>query len=211
MATRILLLRHGENTTPHLFNGAELDSPLSERGRRQAEIMARVMLAEQPQAVISSAMLRAVQTASPIAQACGLPLKIEPDLHERRVGSLSGKTWDEGGAIWQRTLARWMNGQPDYDETGGESFVALQQRVLGAWSRLVQAHAGQTAVVVAHGHVCRCLLLSILPGWSVARWREMPAIRNVSVTELVQDGQFWQAVRIDDLHPEVARLGEREK
>src|SRR5207248_7196830 len=84
--TRVLLLRHAETAAPHLFHGAESDVGLSERGHWEAAAIAPILAQEKPVAVISSAMRRAVETAEPIARACGVPLSIEAGLHERRIG-----------------------------------------------------------------------------------------------------------------------------
>ncbi len=88
MPTRVLLLRHAETANPLIFHGAESDIGLSERGRRQAEALAPLLAAEAPNVVVSSAMQRALETATPIARSCGLPVRIEAELHERRVGAL---------------------------------------------------------------------------------------------------------------------------
>src|SRR5436309_841155 len=88
MPTRVYLLRHAETANPAVFHGAESDVGLSERGHRQAEAIARYFAALGPDVVVSSAMRRARDTAQPIAAACGLPLIVEPELHERRVGVL---------------------------------------------------------------------------------------------------------------------------
>src|SRR5271154_633843 len=90
MPTRVLLLRHAESADPSVFHGAESDIGLSARGRRQATAVARVLTELHPDHVVSSAMTRALETARPIAAACGVKVRVEPDLHERRVGSLSG-------------------------------------------------------------------------------------------------------------------------
>src|SRR5947209_11555224 len=81
---RVLLRRHAETANPLIFHGAESDVGLSERGRAQAEAVAPVLAAFGPGAVVSSAMRRALDTAGPIARACGLAVRVEPDLHERR-------------------------------------------------------------------------------------------------------------------------------
>src|SRR6266511_4717078 len=181
MQTRVLLLRHAESTHPHVFNGAESDVPLSPRGHRQAAALASALVSWAPAAVVSSAMQRALQTARPIAAACGTPLHIEPELHERKVGELSGKTNAETGGLWTETLRRWSDGELDFATPGAESFLTLQRRALGAWSRIVAEHEGKTVVVVAHGHVCRVLLLSLLPGLSPAGWEELGPIRNAAL------------------------------
>src|SRR5437660_2574451 len=89
MATRVWLLRHAETADPRVFHGAESDVGLSERGRRQAEQIAAYLagLTPAPEAVVSSGMRRALDTAWPIARACGLEVRVEPALHERKVGA----------------------------------------------------------------------------------------------------------------------------
>src|SRR5262249_6236792 len=158
--TRMLLLRHAETTHPHTLNGAESDVGLSERGLRQAQAIAPVLAAENPVAVVSSGMRRAIDTATPIALACGLPLPIEPDLHERRVGELNGQRFDAIAAFWTDVLSRWKNGETSYAPGGGESLDDVRARVVPVFERLAEEFAGQTYVVVAHGNVCKVLLLS---------------------------------------------------
>ena len=90
MPTRVLLMRHAETCNPGVFHGYESDADLTEFGYRQAAAAAPGIAALRPDVVCSSAMLRARMTATPIAQACQLPLHIEPELHERKVGKLVG-------------------------------------------------------------------------------------------------------------------------
>src|SRR5262245_5735764 len=104
MPTRVLLLRHAESANPTIFHGAESDVDLSERGRRQAEAVALILAGSRPGRLISSGMRRAQETAKPIARACGLPLEIEPGLHERRVGALSGTPTALKEGVWPATL-----------------------------------------------------------------------------------------------------------
>src|SRR4051812_44175786 len=113
MSTRVYLLRHAESADPTIFHGAESDVALSERGLRQAEAVARVLAEYRPDVVISSAMRRARDTAAPIAQACGAPHLLEPELHERRVGALSGTPTHDHGGVWPATLRRWLAGATD--------------------------------------------------------------------------------------------------
>jgi 2,3-bisphosphoglycerate-dependent phosphoglycerate mutase len=196
--TRVLLLRHAESATPHVFLGAESDVGLSDRGRRQAEAVAPHVAACRPDVLISSGMRRALETAEPIARACNLAVAIERDLHERRVGALTGQPMDRDG-VWAETVRRWLAGETNYASPGAESFDAVKGRVLPVWQRLTTEHAGRTVAVVAHGHVCRVLLLSLLAGYSVVDWPRIGPIRNVAINELLGDNSAWQAVRINDV------------
>jgi broad specificity phosphatase PhoE len=205
MPTRVLLLRHAETVSPLIFHGAESDVELSERGRRQAQAIAPVLAAEHPHVVVSSAMRRARETATPIAQACGVPLHIEPDLHERGVGNLCGTPTQGDDGVWPSTLERWMAGETAFAPPGAESFDDVQRRVVPVWQRVTMDHAGKTIILVAHGIVCRVLLLSLVPGYSVRDWHRIKT-HNVAISELLRAGNEWRAVRIDELPPAVANM-----
>jgi broad specificity phosphatase PhoE len=201
VSTRVLLLRHAETSDPSVFHGAESDVGLSERGRLQAELLAPMMAAIRPAAVISSAMRRAVATATPIAAACGLALQIEPQLHERRVGPLSGMPTSGPDGVWPETLRRWVAGETEYAPAGAESFDAIRERVLPVWQRLTRAYQDQTLIIVAHGIVCRVLLLTELPGLEPADWHKLGPIRNLAVNELLREEGGWKAVRLNEIPP----------
>jgi broad specificity phosphatase PhoE len=199
MTTRVLLLRHAETADPTIFHGAESDVGLSERGRQQAEAAAVWLARWAPDAVVSSAMRRALDTAGPIARACGLTVQVEPGLHERRVGALSG-TATGGEGPWPETLRRWVASETSYTTAGAESFDAVRERVLPIWERLTAAHEGRTLVIVAHGIVCRVLLLSLLPGYGVADWPRLGPMHNTGVHELLRlGGGPWRALRLNEL------------
>ena len=208
MPTRILLLRHGESSDPTVFHGAESDVGLGPRGRRQAEAVAAVLAGERPAAVASSAMRRALETARPIAAACACPLLVEPDLHERRVGALSGTTFHASEGVWPETLGRWMAGETGYAPEGAESFDAIRRRVVPVLGRLAAGHEGRTLVVVAHGVVCKVVFFSLLPGLDVGDWKRVGPILNAAVSELVWEPTGWRAVRLNEQPEAVRRVEE---
>jgi broad specificity phosphatase PhoE len=150
-------------------------------------------------------MRRAVLTATPIAAACGLPLRLEPALHERRVGALAG-TSTHNGDLWPRTLERWLAGETGYAPDGAESFDAIRDRVRPVWDRLTVEYAGRTFVIVAHGMVCKVLLLTLLPEWSVGDWKRFGPVPNVGISELLGGPDGWRAVRLNEVVPAVAAV-----
>jgi broad specificity phosphatase PhoE len=208
MPTRVFLLRHAETADPRVFHGAESDVGLSDKGRRQAEAIAPVLAALKPDVVISSAMRRALDTAGPIARACGLPVRVVPELHERRVGVLSGTPNNDPDGAWPQTMRRWCAGETHYAHEGAESFDAIRARVVPVWERLTREHAGKTVVIVAHGIVCKVLLLSLLAEYTVADWPKLSPVRNVCVSELLQTATGWEAARLLDWPAEVRALEE---
>jgi broad specificity phosphatase PhoE len=206
MPTRVLLLRHAESANPLVFHGAESDVGLSERGRRQAEAIAPRLAVCAPQVLVSSAMSRALETAAPIARACGLELRIEPELHERRVGALGGTPTRQRDGVWPDTLRHWLAGNTSFAPPGAESFEDIRRRVLPVWQRLTAQYVDQTVIIVAHGIVCRVLLLSLLAGFSVADWYRI-GTDNVAINEVINESGTWRALRLNELPAEVAKIG----
>ncbi len=201
--THIMLLRHAETSSPLVFHGAESDIDLSAKGKRQADAIAQILRGFEPAVVVSSAMKRAVATAAPIALACAVPHLIEPELHERRIGKLSGHPFTGLAGIWPETQRRWLAGETAYAHEGAESLDDLQARIMPAWERLVETHRGKRLAVVAHGIVVHVILVSLLANM---RWDTIASIRNVALTELIHDGDRWVAPRINDWPAEIAAL-----
>ncbi len=199
-------MRHGETCHPDVFHGFESDVDLSELGYRQAAAVAPIIAAYRPDFICSSAMLRARMTAEPIAAACRLPLHVEPELHERKVGALVGLPAQPELGIWPDTLQRWTDGDTSYAPEGSESFDDLQRRLLPVWDRLTAANRDKSLVIVCHGIVCRVLLLSLLSGMTVADWGRLGRLHNVSISQLEGDGRDWQALQIAQVPPEVREL-----
>ena len=195
--TRVLLLRHAETAAPDRFHGAESDVGLGERGRRQAEAVAGPLSRRGPVALYSSRMRRAIETAEPIGRACALPLKTVADLHERRIGPLSGRRKDEGWESYSAVKRQWMAGQIDFTSEGAESYREIQDRVVPAFLDLSGDHPGETIVVVAHGVVIRVLLTSLLDGFGPADF-ERASIEFVAVHDLRFDGLHWRAERLGE-------------
>jgi 2,3-bisphosphoglycerate-dependent phosphoglycerate mutase len=206
--TTIWLVRHAETSAPTTFHGAESDIDLGEHGKRQATAAAGWFAELRPTAVVSSAMIRARDTAAPIAAACGVPHLIEPMLHERKVGPLTTMPRANADHVWDYTTARWIAGETGYAYEGMESFDQLRDRTLPAFERVAKAHAGGRVVVVCHGVVKKTLLLSILRGMSHLDWNSIGRIPNLAVSELVPDGDKWRAQQLLIVPPPVRLVNE---
>ncbi len=154
-ATRIIAVRHGETAwnVDTRIQG-QLDIPLNENGRWQAQRLARALAASEPiSAVYSSDLLRAWDTAQSIATAIGLQTITEPGLRERGFGSYQGKTFTELETQWPLETARWRARDPLWAPPQGETLVAVRERVERVTHALAQRHIGSQIVLVAHGGV----------------------------------------------------------
>ena len=195
--TRVLLLRHAETAAPDCFHGAESDIGLGPRGRCQAARVARVIAARTPDAIYSSAMRRARETAAAIAAVCRRELQIIPELHERRMGPLSGRPRVEGWSTYDQTRARWLVGELDATHEGAESFAAIRDRVVPVFTGLVAANPGGTIVVVAHGVVIRVLLTTLLEGFGPQDFDRV-GIDFTAIHDIAWDGTHWRSFGRDD-------------
>lgn len=194
--TRILLLRHAMTAAPDRFHGAESDIGLGPEGHQQARAAADALAQLRPDAVYSSGMRRARETAEPIARLCGVALGILPDLHERRMGSMSNATIAEVRTEVDQFIRRWGEGDLDAAHPGGESYREMLDRVLPPFLSLADRHCGETIVVVLHGVVIRVLITSLMESFTPADYHRI-AIRHVAVNDLRYDDRGWRIAAMD--------------
>jgi broad specificity phosphatase PhoE len=174
----ILLVRHGETDG----NAARIlqrpDVPLNERGMRQAEHLARRLIAEGFVRILCSDLLRARLTAAPLAARSGMAIEESPLLQERNFGDLRGMAYTE---------LRENPFGPDFAPPNGEDWPTFHARVAEAFAFIVRRRreVNGTLVVVTHGLLCRAVVArhAQLPEGLVAPER----FDNTGVTVLHQD------------------------
>jgi glucosyl-3-phosphoglycerate phosphatase len=143
---KLVLWRHGQTTynAERRFQG-QSDVPLNDVGREQARRAARYLAAMKPDAIFSSDLSRAAETAAILAGLTGLTVQLDKDLRERGGGSWEGKTADEIRAQFPEAFANWA-------PSDGETAVAVADRASAAMERIADGlPGGSLAVVVAHG------------------------------------------------------------
>jgi len=152
--TRIIAVRHGETAwnVDSRIQG-HLDIALNTKGVLQAGRVAQALADETVDAIYASDLLRAWQTASAIAHATDCPLTAEVGLRERAFGSFEGQSYAAIEAQWPEESMRWRKRDPDWAPPGGESLLAMRERIEQTASRLAQRHLGGQIVLVAHGGV----------------------------------------------------------
>src|SRR4028119_462374 len=108
--TRLYLIRHGQSAGNAAGRfGGHSPTPLSELGFEQAKHTAQALTKEKIQAVYSSDLLRAVQTAEPLAKSLNLPIIKTSAFRERHVGVLEGLTFDESKAAFPKDYYALVN------------------------------------------------------------------------------------------------------
>jgi 2,3-bisphosphoglycerate-dependent phosphoglycerate mutase len=147
----ILIVRHGETDGNAARVLQRPDVPLNERGMRQADQLARRLVAHGFVCIVCSDLLRARMTAEPIAARSGLAIEESPLLQERNFGDLRGTPY--------AALAEDPFG-PNFAPPNGEDWPGFHARVADAFAFIVERRrsANGTLVVVTHGLVCRALV-----------------------------------------------------
>lgn len=157
-ATRVIAVRHGETTwNAALRMQGQLDAPLSPRGRWQAGRAAAALQGEGIDAIVSSDLSRARDTAAPLAERLGLPVATDPGLRERAFGIFEGCTYAEIDSRWSDDAARWRRHDPDFGPLGGETLRAFGDRAVAAMTQVAANHHGRSVAVFTHGGVLDCL------------------------------------------------------
>ena len=186
--TTFFFVRHGESeaNAAHRFSG-RTDSPLTERGRKQAEVVAAALDAVPFDRIVATPLSRSLDTALVIGRRRKMPVDVVDDLIEIDVGDRTGATFDE------------IRGLPDWKDDGfvawpsGETLEQVLERALRAVRRIHRESEGGTVLVIGHGGVTRILVshfLGILP-----KLDRSPAT-NTNVTVIVTDGETGRVERL---------------
>ncbi len=148
---RIYVARHGQTQwNAENKTCGTTDLPLNELGLEQAELLAQRTKDLKIDVIISSTMLRARQTAAPIAALHGLTVLEDSRLVEQNYGIYEGKSrFDEGFLANKRHFA--------YRYPGGESMLDVGYRIYSLLEEVKVKYAGKNVLLVCHGGVCRLI------------------------------------------------------
>jgi broad specificity phosphatase PhoE len=197
--TTILLARHGESdwNRSRRWQG-HADRPLTERGREQARELAERLADTELDAVYSSDLARARDTARTVAGPRGLGMRELPALREVDVGSWSGLTRAEAEQRFPEAYARWATGGEGWDD--GETYEQLSERTVGAIRAIAGDHPNQRVLVVAHGGSIRAIHAAAL-GVDVHTYRRIQRVEpNATLSAVcVEAGRLSELCRAEDL------------
>ncbi|WP_436873893.1 2,3-diphosphoglycerate-dependent phosphoglycerate mutase GpmB [Kosakonia sacchari] len=189
---QVYLVRHGETqwNAERRIQG-QSDSPLTEKGEKQAWQVAERAKALGITHVIASDLGRTRRTAEIIAEACGCDITFEPRLRELDMGVLERRHIDsltEEEESWRRQL---VNGTADGRIPDGESMQELSDRMHAALATCLELPEGSRPLLVSHGMALGCLVSTILglPAYAERRLR----LRNCSISRIDYQQSPWLA------------------
>lgn len=154
--TRLYLIRHGQSAgNAEGRFGGHGPTPLSDLGKQQAEKTAKVLAKEGINVIYSSDLLRAVQTAEPLAELLGLSINKSEAFRERHFGVLEGFTFDESKQAFPKDYYALVNRTVNHVITDGESYRQLLRRITSKLNEIVRGHQGAKIAIFSHtGAIC---------------------------------------------------------
>jgi broad specificity phosphatase PhoE len=186
----LLLVRHGETdwNVERRFQG-HADPPLNATGRKQAQALADELAGTQIEAVYTSDLVRARETAEIVGARVGSPVIALRELREIDVGEWQGLTWPE-------IEERFPDGVRDWHAEGhgwraGETYEQLAERVLAAAQRIASQHPDERVLIVGHGGTVRVVRAFVERLTVAASRRGSSPIGNCEIFRIrAENGEF---------------------
>ncbi len=208
----ILLIRHGETAwnRERRMQG-HIDIPLNEEGRRQARALGAALAAERPDAIWSSDLQRARDTAQSVADAHDMPVHLDAALRERCYGAFEGMTYQEIADRYPDAMRQWKAREPHArfpsGERDAETLHEFHQRCVEAATGIVRRYQAGKLVIVAHGGVLDCLYRAAT-GMALEAERNF-GNANAAINRLRWNGSGFSLLQWgDDTHLTAAGLDE---
>nr|WP_321499798.1 histidine phosphatase family protein [uncultured Dethiosulfovibrio sp.] len=194
--TTVILIRHGEcdGNVKGMFRG-QMDFPLNERGLRQAQEAGDAAKKLGIDAIYSSPLLRAKQTAQAVAEACGLSVANCPGVNNISLGSWEGRIKEEIAKEEPTLWNTWLNAPEDLAFPGMEPLTDVMARSRAALDDIVKAHQGGTVAVVSHRTTLKPLVASCLDIPKPWFWRLH--FDTASLTTLLHDEKGYSLLHFN--------------
>ncbi len=186
----VILVRHGQSATnlQKVFTG-QLDAPLTELGKEQAEKMSAFVCKWPVEKIYVSSLSRAVETALPIVNKLGCPMEKSDAFREIDAGAWQGRTFEEIAGLFPKSYAVWRSNIADAHPEEGESCRYLYDRVIKAFTHILQNTPESTVCIVAHATPIRMIESYICAGGPEMS-QDISWVPNASVTIYGYDGEF---------------------
>jgi phosphoserine phosphatase len=157
--TWLYLTRHGQTewNVENRFQGSS-DSPLTEKGVRQAEYLAERLRGISFDAVYSSPAGRALRTAEILCGDRDVAIRELPDLREMELGDWEGMRSEEIEVRFPEEFDRYWRKPHLYRRERGESYIDVQRRVVSSMGEILRSHPGGNVLIVTHTVVLKTLM-----------------------------------------------------
>ena len=198
LPSRLFLVRHGQSTWNHEHRiQGQLDPPLSEEGRRQAQRLGQRLAGRRFVGFYSSDLARALQTAAQIGQSVGLQPVSTVGLREIYLGEWEGLNTAELAQRYPAAWASWSE-EPSWDLVpGGEGAAPFETRVSETLDTILARHHSGDVLVVTHGGVIQVALHRVVgrPNHGLFPFR----IQNASISVIEKRNGRFVVVGVNDI------------
>ncbi len=190
--TEFVFVRHGQthgNVTRNLQGQSNTD--LDETGIQQVRLLARRLKSHPPfDAIISSDLKRALDTAQILVESIGGTILPNPALREWNLGILEGRSWQELQLEYPDIMNSFLNSHVDVEVPGGERRSMLETRVADCLHSLANEYVGKRLLLVTHGGALRAIFRHIvgLPSGD----NMLPQTSNASYNSCTFTNGIWQ-------------------
>ncbi|MBE3076532.1 MAG: histidine phosphatase family protein [Actinobacteria bacterium] len=192
----LIIWRHGE--TDHNASGiwqGQLDTPLSDKGREQAQTAAAALAAYSPSVIVSSDLQRAADTARSLASRVGLPVRYDDRLREIHAGLWQGMTAGDVAEQFPEEQASLRAGEDIQRGIHGESLGQVAERARAAVDELLGDLApGDCAVIATHGVSGRAVVASLVGLDQSLAWLSIAGLHNCHWAEVGEYAGGWRIV-----------------
>ena len=188
--TKIILQRHGQSigNKEGIYLG-HTDLGLTEEGRAQALMAAKSLENERIDAVYSSDLKRAIQTAMAHCEMRGLSLKTDSELREMHVGDWEGANTEDLKKLTEFTVERTHR---DFCYPNGESVPCAAERMKNAIIKLAKENPDSTILIVSHSAAIRAFWYYLAGYEEINMTDRVPFMKNSSYCILTYDGELHQ-------------------
>ena len=186
--TRLVLIRHGETdwNREGRYQG-HTDVPLNARGRAQAEELAESLRGHKLDAIYTSDLQRARQTAEILAAATGAPMIVDRRLREIDLGKWEGQLFTDIRESHADLLARRRVDPMDTPSPGGEGIRQVMARVVPLIDEIVRRHPDGRVALMSHGAALAAIKVHVLGLPVETVWDHVP--KNAAAEEVVMEAQ----------------------
>lgn len=186
MLTKLILIRHGETewNRKGKYCGWKNIS-LNKTGKKQARKVQKLIRKEKFDAVYSSSLKRAYQTAKILFPK--RKIQLVPHLRELSFGIFEGLTHFEIMQKHRKTYSEWLNSPSKNHIPKGEKFGNFRKRIIKALKKIARMNEGKKVAVVTHGGVIMMLLCEIKEMHSDRFWENH--VGNGSVVRVQYNGK----------------------
>jgi len=162
-ATRIFLIRHAE-AEGNLYRRAhgQMEGLVTTRGYRQIGLLRERLKDEQIDAVYSSDLIRARETAKAVSGPRGLDIHTTERLREVNMGAWEDRPWGELEYLEPRNHAKFSSDPAGWIVSGAEKFEEVMARLTDCVYDIARRHGGETVAIVTHGFAIRALMCGLM-------------------------------------------------